>query len=76
MANTVIEFQEVRIDVRDEQITHVYVLIKNLSNDGMLGVGGWHHKAFPARMSMLDIMNAWGRNEEDPLMWPQAAPGN
>ena len=73
MANTQIEYQELRIDVRDPEVTHVYVLIANLSRDGF-PIGGWYHKAFPARMSMLDIMQAWARGEENPIMWPQQVP--
>lgn len=76
MANTLIAYQEVRMDVRDPEITHVYVYIENLSKDGMLGVEGWHYKAFPARMSMLDILQAWNAGTEDPLMWPLNAPKN
>ena len=79
MADTIIAYDEIRFDVRDEQLTHVYVFIKNVSNDGMLGVQGWHHKVFPARMSTLDIMKAWneaGPDWEDPLLWPLNAPPN
>lgn len=75
MANTKIAYEEIRFDVRDEQMTQCYVLIKNLSNDGMLGVQGWHHKTFPARMSVLDIVQAWNAGEEEPLLWSQKAPG-
>lgn len=74
MANTEIAYQEIRIDVRDPELTQVYVMIDNLSNDGMIGVQGWHHKTFPARMSVLDIIQAWSDGKEDPLMWPQKAP--
>jgi hypothetical protein len=74
MANTVIAYEEIRFDVRDEQITHAYVLIRNVSNDGTLGVEGWHYKAFPARMSVSDIMDEWKAGKEDPLLWPQKAP--
>ncbi len=74
MANTVIAYQELRIDVRDPELTQVYIFIENLSNDGMLGVQGWHHKTFPASMSMLDILNAWASGKENPLMWSLKAP--
>ncbi len=73
MANTVISYDEIRFDTRDEQLTECYVYINNLSNDSMLGVQGWHHKTFPARMSVMDIMKAWG-DGDDPLLWPQKAP--
>ncbi len=74
MANTKIAYQELRIDVRDPELTHVYVMIDNLSNDGLPGVQGWHHKVFPASMSMVDIVQAWADGKENPLMWPQNAP--
>lgn len=74
MADTLISYDEIRFDVRDEQITHCYVYVNNLSNDGMLGVQGWHHKAFPARMSVLAIMTAWNAGDENPILWPQKAP--
>lgn len=73
MANTEIAFQEVRFDVRGD-LTHAFVYIENLSRDGMLGVQGWHHKAFPQTTSVRDIMNLWHEGKEDPLMWPLAAP--
>lgn len=73
MANTQIEYQEIRMDVRDPEVTHVYVLIANLSRDGF-PIGGWHYKAFPARMSLLDIMQAWDRGDENPIVWPRQAP--
>ena len=76
MANTKIAYQELRIDVRHPELTEVYVLIDNLSGDGLLGVQGWHHKTFPASMSILDIMNVWADGTEDPLMWSQQAPPN
>ena len=74
MANTEIAYQELRIDVRHPELSEVYVFIENLSNDGLLGVQGWHHKTFPASMSMLDIMQAWADGTEEPLMWSMQAP--
>lgn len=75
MANTKIAYQEIRFDVRDEQITHVYILVENLSRDGF-PIGGWYYKAFPARMSTLDIMQSWADGKEDPIMWAKKAPSN
>ena len=75
MANTKIAYQELRIDVRHPELSQVYVLIDNLSNDGLLGVQGWHHKTFPASMSILDIVQAWA-DGDDPLLWSQQAPQN
>jgi hypothetical protein len=73
MANTVISYDEIRFDVRDEQITNVYVAVRNVSQDGF-PVGGWYHKAFPARMSMIEILQAWADGKEDPVMWSHGAP--
>lgn len=73
MADTLVAYQEVRINVRDPEVTHVHVFIENLSRDG-LPVEGWRHRAFPARMSMLDILNAWAEGKEDPIMWDRGAP--
>lgn len=74
MADTVIAYQEIRIDVRHPELTQVYVKIDNLSNDGLLGVQGWHHKTFPASMSAIQILQDWADGKEDPLMWPLNAP--
>ena len=73
MANTKVAYQEIRVNVRDPHITHVYVLIESVSRDGF-PVGGWYHKAFPARMAALDIMQAWARGEEQPMLWAKQAP--
>lgn len=74
MANTITEYQEIRFDLRDPDQTHVYVWIENLSKDGMLGVQGWHHKAFPASMSVMEIVNEWAKDRTAPLMWPLKSP--
>ena len=73
MADTQIQYSEVRFDIRGA-LTECYVYIDNLSNDGMLGVQGWHHKSFPFEMSILDIMQAWADGKESPLMWDMGAP--
>lgn len=73
MADTKIAYQEIRMNVRDEQVTHVHVLVENISRDGF-PVGGWYYKTFPARMSVLDIIQAWASGKEDPIMWSRGAP--
>ena len=73
MANTVIKIEEVRFDLRNEQLTGCYVFINNLSNDGLLGVHGWHYKSFPATITIMDILKGW-EGGDDPLLWPQQAP--
>lgn len=64
-------FQELRFDVRDTDVTHVYVLIEGLDDWCR---PGWHHKAFPANMPVLTIMQAWAVGDEDPRTWPLQAP--
>lgn len=73
MADTKIEYQELRFDIRDPQITHAYVAVKNVSYDGF-PVGGWYHKAFPARMSVLDILKEVAEGREDIIMWDRGVP--
>ena len=60
----------VRFDVRDPEITHVYVACHG-GGDYPIGVDGWHYKAFPARMSAIDILKD---HVADFLLWPQKAP--
>lgn len=73
MANTEIAYREARFHIEDAH-TDAFVFIENISKDGMLGVEGWHHKQFPATMSVKDIMGAWHSGQENPLFWPLNAP--
>lgn len=73
MADTPISYDEIRFDVRDPEITHAYVFIRDMDGSFPL-VRGWHYKAFPARMSVKDIMDAWHEGKEAPIMWPLKAP--
>lgn len=74
VADTGYAIQEVRFDVRDKELTHVYMFVEIVSGEWMLGVEGWRHKVFPASMGMLDIMNAWAEGRENPLSWDMGAP--
>lgn len=74
MANTGVAYQEIRIDVRDPNLTHVYIFVEIVSGEHMHGVEGWKHKVFPATMSMLAIMQAWAEGKENPLLWDSGAP--
>lgn len=74
MADTLVAFQEIRIDVRDPELTQVYVFIENTSNDGCNWIEGWHHKTFPARMTSVEILGSW--EEDSPLLWAMKAPPN
>ena len=70
MANATATIQEIRFDVRDEQMTHVYVLVR-AGGDAPIGVQGWHYKAFPARITAVQILVEHFR---DHLLWPLKAP--
>ena len=61
---------EVRFVIEDE-LTHCYVAIE-AEGDCPLSVQGWHHKAFGASQSIVDILNSDAFR--DYLLWPQAAP--
>lgn len=74
MANTGIAYQELRINVRNPKLTHVYVFVEIVSGEYMHGVDGWRHKVFPADISMLDIVQAWANGKENPLLWDMGAP--
>lgn len=66
-------FDELRFDVRDPEETHVYVFVRG-EGDCPFFIHGWHHKAFPAVMTTLEIQSLlW--NGEDPLLWERANPG-
>lgn len=62
--------EEMRFDVREEQMTKVYVLVR-AEGDCPLGVQGWHHKAFPARIPVIEILE---KHFDDYLLWPLGAP--
>ena len=70
MANATATIQEISFDVRDEQMTHVYVLVR-AGGDAPIGVQGWHYKAFPARITAVQILVEHFR---DHLLWPLKAP--
>lgn len=71
MANATSTIEEVRFDLRDEQITQVYVLSR-AGGDAPIGVQGWHYKAFPARIPMVEILTP--QHIGDYLLWPLKAP--
>lgn len=61
----------VHCDVSDSDLTNVWVMV-DAHGDCPIGVQGCHFKAFPARMSMLDIMQS--KDFLDHVMWPLDAP--
>lgn len=62
---------ETRFDTRDEQVTHVYAYLRPTHGDCPFYVMGWHYKAFPARISAVEIYN---EHFADVLLWPLKAP--
>lgn len=47
--------KEIRFDVEDPEITHVYVINK-AEGDCPIGLAGCHHKAFPGSTPVKDIL--------------------
>lgn len=74
MAHPNISYQEIRFDVKDGQMTHCYILLDDLSEGVKPGIRSWRYKAFPASMTVLDIVQAWYDGREQPLSWPQKSP--
>lgn len=72
MGKCITFIEEVRFDTRDEELTEVYVCVR-AEGDCPMGVQGWHHKTFPARLSAVEI---YKEHFTDFLLWPQAAPGH
>ena len=68
-------YEEIRFDLRDEELTQAYVLVRAVG-DCPIGVQGWHHKTFPASLSTLGILQRIATGEEESwVMWPLKAPG-
>lgn len=70
MADSSYTMNEIRFDVRDEQVTHCYVLC-DAEGDSPIGVQGWHYKAFPARIPVAEILLKY---LGDVVLWPLKAP--
>jgi hypothetical protein len=58
------------MDVRDDQVTEVYAYVE-AAGDAPLTVQGCHHKTFPARTALTEILEQ--HVGEIPL-WPLDAP--
>jgi hypothetical protein len=74
MANCKYSFDEIRFDVRDPQITHVWVFLSTQDPTGLdcpHMVQGWHHHTFPARIPTIDLLK---KEVPDAVMWPLEAP--
>jgi hypothetical protein len=73
MANASYTYKEVRFTGLDGELTHCFVWI-TAQGDAPIGVQGWHHKAFPPSVSLVDIAKNFGK--DDPILWPLCAPGD
>ena len=74
MSDTEVDCLEFRFDFRDLELTHAYAFYKCLNGEFYPYVDGWHHKVFPAHMSMKDIVDAWALGKESPMEWDMGAP--
>jgi len=72
MGKAAVIYREVRFVIADEQ-THCYMLLEAVG-DVPMSLQGWHYKAFPPTTSLLDVLQAHARGEEEPMLWPQVAP--
>ncbi len=72
MGKATATYEELRFDVRDPHVTHVYVLVR-VGGDSPLGVQGWHYKAFPAGINAAEVLLNYFK---DVVLWPQKAPDN
>lgn len=70
MAWAGIKYREICFKIEDD-LTHVFVLIEALG-DCPLGVQGWHYKVFPPAIPISDIVPRM--KDDDPVLWPIAAP--
>lgn len=61
--------EEIRFDLRDPDLTQVYVLVR-AEGDCPLGVQGWHHKTFAARVPVAEILP----QTKDYLLWTPKSP--
>lgn len=73
MSDCHVYYDELRFDVRDPEMTEVYVFIRT-EGDCPHMLMGWHYKAFPASQTTQDIFAAMWDGKENPMMWPLKAP--
>ena len=79
MANTAICYNVVVFDVRDPELTHVYVRVDPAPGDPMdcdPNIFGWHFKTYPASLPTAYIHEhlLFRTQEHDPVMWPKQYP--
>ena len=74
MTDSTHSIDEIRFDVRDPTITHVYVYL-SAHGDSPFFVQGWHHQVYPATMTTLELHKLIvTTGAHDPVTWPREAP--
>lgn len=65
---------EIRLNVADAERTDVYVRLEADQNCPHM-VHGWHYKAYPARLTTLEVHALLGSTDDhNPVMWERKAP--
>lgn len=73
MGKCAVYIDELRFDVRDPELTKVYVFIRT-EGDCPHMIAGWHFKAFSASQTTEDIFKLMWNGNEDPMLWPLQSP--
>ena len=60
----------VHFEINDD-LTEVYVMVR-AEGDSPIGVQGVHHKTFPAKMNVIEILQS--KEFMDYVLWPLDAP--
>lgn len=73
MADAHIFYDEVRINVAEPGITHVYVLVR-AEGDYPHMIPGWYYKAFPSSRPAFDVFQKMWEEDGGVLYWARKAP--
>jgi len=72
MGRCITTIQEIRWVTTDPDLSHMYVHVTAEGDCPVFGLVGWHHKAFPARLALADVMLNGHFN--DYMLWGLEAP--
>lgn len=74
MGNCILNYNEIRFDVRHPELTEVYVYIET-EGDCPHMIAGWHFKTYPATLTTAAIHAKLMTTQEDnPAFWPRRVP--
>ena len=74
MANSPISIDIIQFDVRNPDLTEVYVFLTDIEGDAPY-MHGWKHKSYPAKFSTLEIHGMlFTADAHNPFLWYQGAP--